>query len=370
MLILADEEIPCVAHYFGAYGELILKPGRSLLRQDALEADLLLVRSVTKINAALLHDTNVKFVGSPVTGTDHLDIAWLQQAGIRWGVAAGCNAMAVAEYVVTVIAALQKNGGLLQKNSRAAVVGVGKIGSSVVEKLKILGFDVIQNDPIRAHREKDFISTPIDELADLDLILLHTPLTKEGPYPTYHLIEKKFLQRQKKGCVLLNAGRGSVIDFADLMQYGKHLIWCLDVWENEPEINREVLLAATIASPHIAGHSVQSKYRGIDMIYRLALQQQILANKNIPSALFPKDEISFAGKEVDWRDVVLSIYNPITTTGVMQLNFTQKDQLGAFDRVRKQVVRGHEFDFVKIKNAQLKADSIGKLEQMGLHRSQ
>lgn len=368
MLILADEEIPCVKHYFGAYGELILKPGRSLTRQDVLEADILLVRSVMKINEALLHDTKVKFVGSVVTGADHLDIAWLNQAGIRWGVASGCNAVAVAEYVVTVIAALQKKGFLLQKKCRAGVVGAGRIGSRVVEKLKVLGFDVVQCDPLRAQQEKDFISIPIEEFVDLDFILLQTPLTKEGPYPTYHLIGKEFLQRQKKDCILLSAGRGSVVDFSDLIQYGQQLIWCLDVWENEPNINIDVLLAATIASPHIAGHSIQSKYRGIDMIYKLALQQGIIPDNGISSIAFPKQKISFTGREVDWRDVVLAIYDPLEMTKLMKQAFLEEGN-GVFDKLRKHFIRGCEFEFVDISNILLGMDSLNVLKNIGIQVS-
>ncbi len=349
MLIVADEEIPCVEHYFGTYGEIIFKPGRLLTRKDVMEADILLARSVTKIDEALLHDTKVKFVGSVATGMDHLDIPWLTKAGIRWNAALGCNAVAVAEYVVTVVAALQTQGLLLQKKCRAGVVGVGRVGSKVVEKLKVLGFDVVQCDPLRAEQEEVFVSTPIEEFSDLDFILLHTPLTKDESYPTYHLIEKNFLQRQKKNCILLNAGRGSVVNFADLLQYGQHLIWCFDVWENEPDIDEVVLSKTRIASPHIAGHSVQSKYRGIDMVYQGALQQAVIVDKNITSVALPKTEISFSNKEVGWREAVLTIYNPLEVTREMKKAYLEEDKKDLFDVLRKRFKRGYEFDFVDIK---------------------
>ncbi len=356
MLIVADEEIPCVKHYFGAYGNILLKKGRSLTRRDVVDADILLIRSVTKINEALLQDTKVKFVGSTVTGTDHFDKEWLDRAGIQWSAALGCNAVAVAEYVVSVVAALQTQGLLLQKKCRAGVIGVGRVGSKVVDKLKILGFDVVQCDPLRAEQEKDFTSTPIEEFSDLDFILLHTPLTKEQPYPTYHLIEKNFLQRQKKDCILLNAGRGSVIDFSDLLHYGKHLIWCLDVWENEPNIKKEVLLNTMIASPHIAGHSVQSKYRGMEMIYHDAIQQGIIPDKKIIDPEFPRTEISFEGKFADWRDIVLAIYNPLDVTRLMKKAYREEGD-GIFDLLRKRFNRGHEFAFVNLKDVVMSAEN-------------
>jgi erythronate-4-phosphate dehydrogenase len=347
MKIVADQDIPFISHYFGGLGEISLKLGRTLTREDVLTADILLVRSVTLVNQALLDKTKVKFVGSVVSGMDHLDTIWLDQAGIRWSSAAGCNATAVAEYVVTVIAALQKSGLLSQKKCRAAVIGAGKIGSQVVEKLKILGFEVVQCDPLRAIQEENFASTPIEELAELDFISLHTPLTQAGPYPTYHLIEKKFLQRQKKDCVLLNTSRGAVINGDALIQYGQHLIKCLDVWEYEPKINEEVLLAATLASPHIAGHSIQSKYRGIDRIYGAAIQQGIIPAQQVPSVPFPTAKMTFSNKKIDWREAVLAIYNPGEITQRMKQAFLEEGS-GVFDELRKRFIRGHEFQFVKI----------------------
>lgn len=349
MLIISDEEIPCVEHYFGSYGKIMFKTGRLLQHQDVVDADILLVRSVTQVNQELLHNTNVKFVGSISTGIDHLDIPWLDKSSIRWSAALGCNAVAVAEYVVTVVAALQTQGLLLKRKSRAGVVGVGRVGSKVVEKLNALGFEVVQCDPLRASQEKEFVSTPIEEFADLDFILLHTPLTTEGLYPTYHMIEKHFLQRQKPGCVLLNAGRGSIIHFADLLQYGEHLIWCFDVWENEPNIDETVLFKTTIASPHIAGHSVQSKYRGIEMIYQTALQQNVIPDKKIANVAFPTIEISFANKIIDWKEAVLSIFNPIEVTKKMKAAYLEEDNKGLFDVLRKRFKRGYEFDFVHLK---------------------
>src|SRR4029078_10186423 len=123
-------------------------------------------------------------------------------------------------------------------------------------------------------QERNFISTPLDEISNVDFITLHTPLTRSGEHPTFHMIEKNFLKRQKPGWVLLNTGRGSVIDFSDLRQYGKHLHWCLDVWENEPNIDLDVLNKTYLGTPHIAGHTVQSKLRAIEMIYQVAFPNQ------------------------------------------------------------------------------------------------
>jgi len=347
MKIIADQDIPFIKHYFdNAY----LIEGRNLQQNQIKDADMLLVRSITKVNEALLKGTNIKFVASPTTGTDHFDIAYLNKAGILWANAHGCNAIAVEEYVICAIAALQKQGYLTGSHLRAGVIGVGNIGSRVAEKLKLLGFDVIQCDPLRAEKETDFPHVPLEEFSDLDFISLHTPLTKSGNYPTYHMIQKTFLDKQKKNTILMNTGRGAVIDFNDLKLYGEYLIWCLDVWENEPFIDIEVLNRAFIATPHIAGYTVQSKYRGIKMIYDVAVQQGFIENKKVNPLILPAQNMVF-NTPVDWQDIVLKIYDPLVTTNVMKQAIFENDQASTFDNLRKNFADNrHEFAYVQAEN--------------------
>jgi erythronate-4-phosphate dehydrogenase len=368
MKIIADEKIPFIKDYFGAHGELILKPGRTLQRSDVVDADILIVRSITHVNETLLHDTAVKFVGTVAAGADHLDKHWLDEANIRWATAAGSNARAVVEYTLCVIAALQKMQLLTENKLRAAVIGVGRIGSQVAEQLKTLGFEVVLCDPIRAAQEKDFISTPLEDIKDCDFITLHTPLTRKGAHPTYHLIGKDFLQRQKKNSILLNASRGSVIDSSALKLYGETLYWCLDVWENEPLINFQVLDLVTIASPHIAGHTLQAKQRGIDMIYQSACEQKIISPSKKFSVEFPERHIDFENKKVDWRDVVLTVYDPRDTTMLMKQKLIENAEK-FFDVLRNDFNHRHEFAFVSIANAVLTPRDQKYLESLGLHNS-
>lgn len=361
--IVADENIPLVQHYF-ATANVLLKPGRSITRDDLLDADILLVRSVTHVNEKLLQQTAVKFVGSVTTGQDHLDTQWLDQQHISWSVALGCNARAVVEYVVCVLAALQKNQILADKKLRVGVMGVGRIGQQVVDVMQALGHEVIQCDPFRALAEKNFSATPIEEFADLDFISLHTPLTKHGPFPTYHLIEKNFLQRQKKNCVLLNAGRGAVINFNDLKLYGEHLIWCLDVFEQEPYVDFDVLNAAVVATPHIAGYSVQSKYRGIEMIYQAARQNQLVPEQLSTNADFPTRSILFANQIASWQDVVLTIFDPLALTQKMKASLV--DDPEKFDQLRKQFNDRFEFGFVCLKQVAMHVDTQSILKRLGV----
>ncbi|MDR3478253.1 MAG: 4-phosphoerythronate dehydrogenase [Gammaproteobacteria bacterium] len=365
MKVIVDENIPFVEEYFGSYGELIRKSGRTLRRQDVLSADMLILRSVTKINRELLQDTAVKFVGSVSTGIDHMDTAWMNEAGVAWAAAEGANAIGVVEYVVSVVAALQERSILKTKGMRAAVVGVGRIGSQVVSALTLLGFDVVQCDPLRALNEKDFVGVSLDQLKDLDFITFHTPLTREGLYPTYHMVNKKFIQQQSKNCVLLNAGRGAVIDFSYLKEYGEQLYWCLDVWEHEPTIDFEVLELAAIATPHIAGYTVQSKYRSIDMIYQAALQQNLLLEKVLPAKVLPQIHLSFNNAKVTWRDVVLKVYDPRKTTEEMQFALVENGSDQTFDALRNHFQERYEFAYVTVEDAILDPESETILRGLG-----
>lgn len=367
MKIVADAHIPLVEHYFEVYGELILKPGRAMTYQDVKDADILLVRSITCVNQELLSNSKVKFVGSVTAGADHLDTKWLDAAGILWSVAEGFNAPPVADTVISIIAALQKNNFLSQKSLRAAVIGVGHVGQRVVDRLKLLNFDVVVCDPLRAENEKDFSSVPIEEITDCDLLSLHVPLTRTGQHATYHLIEKNFLKRQKANCVLLDTSRGSVIHPEHLKHHGKNLCWCLDVWENEPWIDKEILASALIATPHIAGYSMQSKQRGIAMIYQAACQSKVILPLAITALPMPEQTISFQGQLKTWQDVVLAIFDPLAMTEKMKATLLPKKEYGPmFDSMRHQFTHRHEFAYTAVQDVRFDELSTKYLAGLGL----
>lgn len=362
MKIVADKNIPFLEYYFSGLGELIMLPAESIRHEVLRDADVLLIRSVTKVNQALLQNTKIKFVGTATTGFDHIDTAWLEKNNIQWSAAQGCNADAVVEYVVAVIAALQQDKKLANKKLRAAVIGVGTIGNRVVKTLELLGFEVIQCDPLRALQEKDFPHTPLEELTNLDFITLHTPLTRTGKFPTYHFINADFLQRQQSHCILLNSSRGAVIDFADL----KHspLAYALDVWDGEPMIDKTILNNALIATPHIAGYTQQAKYRGVEMIYHATVKKNIIPDRNISPLPFPTQTFSLPNKNMTWQEIVLQIYDPRKTTQVMK-NLTletPKDFYGFRESFQDRC----EFTYTKVVGANFSADDKKILKQLGI----
>ena len=367
MKIVADHHIPFVTHYFGAHGELILKPGRKITRADVKDADVLLVRSITHVDEKLLSGSRVKFVGSVTAGSDHLDTAWLDNAGIFWCVAKGFNAPPVADYVVSIIAALQRKQMFASTNLRAAVIGVGSVGRLVAERLRLLNMDVVLCDPIRAQSEPDFHSVNLEDITDVDLISLHVPLTRTGAHPTHHFMGNKFLQRQKPQTILLNASRGAVIDSQALMLHGTHLHWCFDVWEHEPNIDKNILNRAVIATPHIAGYSVQSKIRGIDMIYQAACAQKIIEPQSISLKQMPTQTLQFSGAQHHWQDIILGVFNPLILTAMMRTQLLPETaDAHLFDEMRHQFNYRHEFAYTKIAGVEMADEDKELLQKLGL----
>lgn len=263
--IVADENIPFVEELFGIFGEVRLHAGRNISKTEVVDADVLLVRSVTQVNRALLENTRVKFVGTCTIGTDHLDIAWLTKNNIAWASAPGCNAMAVVQYVLSSLAALQ----LLEQPIKVAIVGCGNVGGQVYKTLKALGKDCVGIDPFKNKQEFPDI-VDFEGIYDCDVVCLHTPLTRSGSHPTFHMIDETVLRKLKSGSLLLNAGRGAVIDNSALLKVlrqGGSLNVVLDVWEPEPAINTELFERVTLGTPHIAGYSYEGKINGSLMIF-------------------------------------------------------------------------------------------------------
>ncbi len=268
MKIVADENLAFTEYFFADFGEIQPAAGRTLTHADVKDAEALLVRSVTQVNAELVQDTKLKFVGSATIGTDHLDIPALEQQQIAWSNAAGCNAQAVAEYVITALLHLKPELIDANEGFTLGIVGLGNVGSRLAVMAKLLGWNVIGYDPFvqREHVQQ----VEFEELLKkADAISTHVPLTKTGDHPTYHLINAEALAQMKPTAILINSARGPVVEesalIADIQQTQRPVV--LDVFEHEPEISVELLDLVTLVTPHIAGYSLEGKARGTQMIY-------------------------------------------------------------------------------------------------------
>ncbi len=284
MKILADENIPFAEALFSELGEVVLKPGRHLEHRDLEGVDALLVRSVTKVNAALLAGHQVRFVGTCTIGTDHLDLPWLAQQGIAVSSAPGCNALGVVQYVLCALA----HTGRLRPDATVAVIGCGNVGGQVYRYLKALGMDVVGVDPhLTTAQIPDLVS--LDEALGRDVICMHTPRIRDGAHPTENLLSTAQFERMRPGALLLNAGRGECIDNPALLNYLRthdDLEVVLDVWADEPNMMPELYQHCVIGTPHIAGYSYEGKVNGTTMIFEALTR--------------------FLGRDTDWIHQVLS----------------------------------------------------------------
>ena len=271
MKILADQNIPSIADAFADLGDVTLMPGRDIRAEHLRDCQCLITRTVTRVDAALLADSPVEFVGTATIGTDHLDLNYLHAANIGYTNAAGCNAEGAAEYVISGLFELSRRRNFDPLQLKAGIVGFGNVGSRLHAKLDALGIDCLVCDPPLQESGKSaqsFVSLETI-LAECNFISLHVPLVRNGEHPTFHLLDGTRLHRLAENCVLVNAARGEIVDNAallELLQRRDDLNVYLDTWENEPLVSRELLQRVDLATPHIAGYSVEGRLRGTQMV--------------------------------------------------------------------------------------------------------
>jgi erythronate-4-phosphate dehydrogenase len=275
MKIIADANIPFVKNCFSSIGEVEVFAGRQITHETLGDAECLLVRSVTRVDSDLLAGSKVRFVGTATIGFDHIDIEYLERNNIGFASAPGSNANSAAEYVIAALLEIGRRYKIKLEGKSIGVVGVGNVGSRVAKKCAALGMEVLLNDPPLQRESGDAKYLPLEELYDCDFITLHTPLTFEGIDKTFHLADEKFFKSLKAGCVFINASRGEVADtraMKVLIRSGQLETTVLDVWENEPNIDTELLEMVDIGTPHIAGYSLDGKAAGMIMIYKAACE--------------------------------------------------------------------------------------------------
>jgi len=293
--ILVDENMPYAGDLFRRLGEVKAVPGRPIPAAELADADALMVRSVTKVNEALLSGTPIKFVGTATAGTDHVDEQWLQQAGIGFSAAPGCNAIAVVEYVFSSLMLLAERDGFDLRDRTVGIVGVGNVGSRLQARLEAWGVKTLLCDPPRADRGDDGEFLPLDALVrDADVLTFHTPLFKDGPYKSWHLADEEVISRLKPGAILINACRGPVVDNAALLrrlETGQSLSVILDVWEPEPDLDVALLAKVDIGTAHIAGYTLEGKARGTTQVFEafsdfIGKRQQVALDTLLPAPEF------------------------------------------------------------------------------------
>jgi erythronate-4-phosphate dehydrogenase len=259
---------------FETLGEVVVVPDRQILPEHLKGADALITRSQSKVTPELLKGSGIRFVGTATAGFEHYDVAGLEGLGVGWCAAPGCNADSVADWFTAAMLVLHKNHGVELEGKTLGIIGVGQVGSRIAKRAEALGLRVLLNDPPRAAREGSAGFYDLEPLlTESDIISLHVPLIKEKPWPTLYMADCRFFEQMRRGSVFINAARGPVLD-TDALLLAKergivaHVV--LDVWDPEPAIRADILKAATIGTPHIAGHSFEGKLNGTIQVYREA----------------------------------------------------------------------------------------------------
>jgi erythronate-4-phosphate dehydrogenase len=353
--ILVDENMPYARELFSRTGTVVAVPGRPVPEAELDDADGLMVRSVTKVNAELLSGKPVKFVGTATAGTDHIDEAFLQEQGIAFSAAPGCNAIAVVEYVFSSLLLLAERDGFLLKDRTVGIVGVGNVGGRLQARLEALGIKTLLCDPPRADRGDDGEFLPLSTLvADADILTFHTPLYKQGEYKTLHLADEALLKALKPGTILINACRGPVVDNAALLKVLEQrddLSVILDVWEPEPELSLPLLAKVDIATAHIAGYTLEGKARGTTQVFEawtafLGEPQQVALDTLLPAPEFGQITLHGELDQPTLKRLVHLVYDvrrddaPLRAVAAIP---------GEFDRLRKNYLERREWSSLQVR---------------------
>ena len=363
MKILADQNIPFVTQAFSslssseAQDEVILFDGRRLNASEMTDADILLVRSVTHVNKALLSKSNIQFVASATIGTDHIDIDYLQLCNIPFANAPGCNAISASEYTLCgiLLYATRQNIPLTELN--VAVVGYGNVGSRVVQRLNAVGIKTRVYDPPRAllHQDIDYVTW--DEVLECNVVTGHVPLTIDVDYPTKLMFNDAFFAALQPGSLFINTSRGATQDEQALLARlpEKKLQLILDVWQDEPSINTELQKQTLISTPHIAGYSFDGKCRGTYMIYQAACKHLGQPERWTPDSVLEDKESdntlifdSNAANPV-W-DLVNQVYSIEADSARLRagMNLGEQQRAELFDQLRKNYPKRREFSHYRV----------------------
>ena len=379
MKIIADQNIPFVNECFSSIGEVTLVGGREVTPELVKDADVLLVRSITKVNAGLLEGSSVKFVATATIGVEHVDQDYLASRNIGFASAPGSNANSVAEYIVAALLVLGKKKKFTLEGMSIGVVGVGNVGSKVAVKCAVLGMKVVLNDPPLGRQTGDAKYRPLEEVFACDFVTMHTPLTRDGQDATYHLADESFFNAMKDGAVFLNSSRGKVQDEAAMkaaMQSGKLSAVVLDVWETEPNVDPWLLQYVDLSTPHIAGYSFDGKVAGMTMIYEACCRHFGIETVHTDADFLPEpdvkeiviDSAEFANDE---QRVIHEAVQQVYVINRDDFNMREillqpeDERAGWFDKLRKEYPVRREFQNTSVVTSGGGSCDLSKLAGIG-----
>lgn len=347
MKIVVDDKIPFIREAISQIStDVIYKPGIAISPDDIHDADALIIRTRTRCDEALLKGSKVSFIATATIGYDHLDIEYLKRTHITWTNCPGCNANSVGQYIHSCLLLLEKEKGYDLSKTTVGLVGVGHVGHAVIEAIRPLGVQILLNDPPqkealrKAGKPHEFF-LKMEELQEkCNIISFHTPLITKGPYPTFHLANKTFFNALKKQPIIINTSRGAVVDNTDVLQALKDGIIrdaIIDTWENEPNINQELLNLIYIGTPHIAGYSADGKANATRMaLTALCNHFHLPVTFQIRVPQLPEEELPESNLTETERALVL--YNPHTDSLKLKSHPTMFEELRGNYPLRREFI--------------------------------
>jgi erythronate-4-phosphate dehydrogenase len=368
--IVADEKIPFLKGVLEPYADITYLPGNRISNRLIRDTDALLIRTRTKCTEEFLKDTKVSFIGTATIGFDHIDTGYCESNKIAWTNAPGCNSSSVQQYLATALLKVSQEHRFRLRDRTIGIIGVGNVGSKVEKFARLIGMNVLLNDPPRARKEGSEHFVDLETLLkESDIITVHVPLNTVGEDLTYRLINDKSVRKMKKGVWLINTSRGEVADTSSLkkgLKNGKFSGVVLDVWENEPDIDYELLEKAFIATPHIAGYSTDGKANGTAMIVDALSRFFDLPLRSWYPEILPQPhiaEITVNGKNKDQeeilREAVFQTYN--ITEDDTRLRFSPVD----FERLRGDYPVRREFPAFRLNLRNGTKNTRKMLEDLG-----
>lgn len=375
MKIVIDDKIPYIRGAFEPFAEVVYLPGNKTTPEVVKDADAIVTRTRTKCNRDLLTGSKVKFIATATIGHDHIDTEFCKQAGIEWTNAPGCNAESVNQYIASALFSYSMKKRFDLKDKTIGIVGVGHVGSKVARLCETIGMKVLLNDPPRERVEgpEQFVS--LEKIQnEADIITFHVPLNIKGDDTTFHMVDEKFIQNLKKKSLLINSCRGEVFDTKatkKALQTRAISGFIADCWENEPDIDLELLEMADYGTPHIAGYSKDGKANGTKMsvqaisrFFNLGIDNWEPENVELPE----KTTIEIDGNQR--REYSILAEAILSTYDIENDDEALRENPQLFEKLRGDYPVRREFDSYTIKMKNMKETMKLKLLKLGFFISE
>lgn len=368
--IVADNNIPFLRGALDDRAKVTYLPAPEISRNQLEDADALIIRTRTSCNAELLKGTPVKYIATATIGHDHIDAAYCKEKGIQWCNAPGCNAGSVMQYMASALTHITISESKRFEDICVGIIGAGHVGKKVEHLCRTLNMQVLLNDPPRERVEGSSKFTGLDELlSHADIVSMHMPLHTEGPDKSLHMADESFFRKMKQGVWFINTARGEVMSTKaqkEALRTGKLGGAVIDVWENEPEIDHELLQLATIATPHIAGYSLDGKANGtaasvqaISRFFKLGLDEW--RPHNIPG---PENPVFLPSKNTQrWEALINSAF--VHTYNILEDSSKLKASPNYFESFRNNYPPRREFPAYSIDDQVLGFAATMVLKELG-----